>query len=236
MKRGIKKKDYERLTDSNIQEVLTLLESGTPFTKKEACLKLNIAYNTTRLNNIIAEFKEKLEFQEKRRSHNRGKPATPQETSEAIIMYLNKESISTIASSLYRSSSFVQGILNRVGIPSVPTKENSREIGFLPEVMLSTTFEPNEMVWSARHHGLAQIREELTLERQKLPGYLKAIDYEKRDGSKLYNIYVLEKGDFSNSYFPNVQCGGFFSCSHAYDVGKLDHLVELGVDISRLEK
>tara|TARA_R110002051_G_scaffold319844_1_gene404338 strand:+ start:247 stop:957 length:711 start_codon:yes stop_codon:yes gene_type:complete len=236
MKRGIKKKDYERLTDSNIQEVLTLLESGTPFTKKEACLKLNIAYNTTRLNNIIAEFKDKLEFQEKRRSHNRGKPATPQEISEAVVMYLNKESISTIASSLYRSSSFVKGILNRVGIPSVPTKENSSEIGFLPEVMLSTTFKANEMVWSARHHGLAQIREELTLEEQKKPGYLRPIDYEKREGSKLYNIYVLEKGDFSNSYFPNVQCGGFFSCSYAYDVGKLDHLIELGVDISRLEK
>ena len=235
MIRAVKKKEYEKLSDTNIQETMVLL-SGTQFTKKEACLKLNIAYNTTRLSNIIAEFVDKKQFQERRRSQNRGKPANASEISETLVMYLNKEPISAIASSLYRSASFVQGILSRIGVPSVPTKEGRNEIAFLPEVMLSTTFKKKEMVWSARHHGLAQIREELTLEEQKKPGYLRPIDYEKREGSKLYNIYVLEKGDFSNSYFPNVQCGGFFSCSYAYDVGKLDHLIELGVDISRLEK
>ena len=83
MKRGVKKKDYEKLSDSNIQQTVALLESGTQFTKKEACQKLNIAYNTTRLNNIIAEYKDKIAFQEKRRSQNRGKPATAYEITEA---------------------------------------------------------------------------------------------------------------------------------------------------------
>jgi len=235
MLRAVKKKEHEKLSDANIQETMTLL-SGTQFTKKEACLKLNISYNTTRLSNIIAEFVDKKEFQEKRRSQNRGKPATASEISETLVMYLNKEPISAIASSLYRSASFVQGILTRVGVPSVPTKENSNEVAFLPEVMLSTTFKKNEMVWSAQHHGLAKVLHELDEERQQMPGYHTLHDYEKIYGSKVYEIYVVEKGDFSNSYFPYVTVGGHFATSIAYDLGRLDHLIEYGVDISRLEK
>ena len=237
MKRGIKKRSYEKLSDSDIQNVIGLLESGKPFTKKEACQRLNISYNTIRLNNIIAEYKDKLAFREKRKSQNKGKAATSYEIVETIVLYLNQEPISLIASSLYRSSSFIRGILNRVGVPDVPTKEGKRKCGFLPEAMISTVFGRDEIVWSAKNHGLAKVLNEITLKEQEKPGYgsLK-IDYEKRDGSKLYNIYVLEKGDYSNSFFPNVQCGGFYSCGHAYDLGRLDHLIEHGVDISRLEK
>jgi len=213
-----------------------LLESGTPFTKKEACLKLNISYNTARLNNIIVEYKDKIEFQDKRRSQNKGKRATAYEITEAIVLYLNKEPISAIASSLYRSSSFVKGIISRIGLPEYTTKEGRNTYDLLPERMVSEIFSKGELAWSAQHHGLAQVREEITLKEQEKPGYRRAIDYEKRDGSKLYNIYVLEKGDYSNSYFPSVECGGFFSCSHAYDLGRLDHLVDVGVDLSRLEK
>ena len=53
-----KKKDYEKLTDANIKHVIELLEAEKPITKKEACGILNISYNTTRLNNIIQEYKE----------------------------------------------------------------------------------------------------------------------------------------------------------------------------------
>ena len=85
MRRGIKKREHEKLSDTNVREVIELLESGKPFTKKEACQKLNITYNTSRLSNIITEFKDKQAFYEKRRSQNRGRPATPNEINESIV-------------------------------------------------------------------------------------------------------------------------------------------------------
>ena len=57
--RGVKKRSHEKLTDSNIQHVIWLLNAKSPITKKEACSILNISYNTTRLKTIIEEFVEK---------------------------------------------------------------------------------------------------------------------------------------------------------------------------------
>ena len=239
MRRGIKKKDYEKLSDSNIQETIKLLESGTPFTKKEACQKLNIAYNTTRLNNILAEHRERIDFREKRKSQNRGKPATPYEITESIVMYLNQEPVSAIASSLFRSASFVKGILDRIGVPEIPTKEEQSKVQewkfpLLPEKMYSTHFEEGEMVWSAKDCGLAKVLSEITHENVSGVPYKTHIDYEKVYGSKAYRIYVIEKGDFSDTFFPYVTVGGHYSSSLAHDLGKLDHLIDAGVDLSRL--
>ena len=43
MKRGTNKKSHENLTDTNIKNVIDLLESEKPITKKEACDILNIS-------------------------------------------------------------------------------------------------------------------------------------------------------------------------------------------------
>jgi hypothetical protein len=236
VRRGIKRKDYEKLSEKNIQETIELLESGKPFTKKEACLKLNIAYNTTRLNNILADYQDTVDFREKRKSQNRGKPATSYEITETIVLYLNKEPISSIASSLYRSSSFVKGILNRVGVPEIPTKENKNKTVLLPEIMVSTIFEKYEWAWSAEYHGLVKVLDEITMEYQNKPGYLTVRDYEKIYGSKLYDMYIIEKGDFSKTFFPHITVGGRCGVSLAYDLGKLDHFIDYGVDIERLKK
>ena len=115
MRRGIKKKDYEKLSDSNIQETIKLLESGTQFTKKEACQKLNIAYNTTRLQRIIDEHLERVSFVAKRKAQNKGKPATQDEIISVVEYYLKGENISTIAKNIYRSDSFIKAIIKRVG-------------------------------------------------------------------------------------------------------------------------
>jgi len=239
MKRGVKRKDHERLSETNIQETIEFLESGKLSTKKEACQKLNIAYNTTRLNNIIAEYKDKVAFQEKRRSQNRGKPATAYEITEAVVMYLNKEPVSAIASSLFRSASFVKGVLSKVGVPEIPTKEEQSKsqqwkFPLIPEEMISTHFEDEEIVWSAKDCGLAKVLSELTHENVSGIPYKARIDYEKIYGSKAYTVYVLEKGDYSNTYFPHVTVGGHYSTSLAHDLGKLDHLIDVGVDLSRL--
>ena len=66
----IKKKSYEKLSDSNIKYVAGLLSGDSPITKKEACNILNISYNTTRLNAILESYERKTTFQKKQRSKN----------------------------------------------------------------------------------------------------------------------------------------------------------------------
>ena len=97
MKRGTKKKSYENLTDSNIKNVISLLEAEKPITKKEACDILNISYNTTRLNKIIEEWKETQEYRAKRKAEKRGKPASDSEISNVIESYLEGDSISNLS-------------------------------------------------------------------------------------------------------------------------------------------
>ena len=97
-------KKHENLTQANITKVIELLnptDGSKPITKKEACSILNIAYNTTRLGNIIAEFHEMQEFRARRKAQNRGKAATPQEIQTTVQMYLEGDNVSEIAKALY---------------------------------------------------------------------------------------------------------------------------------------
>ena len=49
----VKVKDSEKLTPSNIRQVINLLESDKPITKKEEGSMLRFSYNNERLGNII---------------------------------------------------------------------------------------------------------------------------------------------------------------------------------------
>ena len=55
----VKKKDHENLTAANIERVISELRADSPISKKEACSMLNIAYNTTRLQNIIDDYEDR---------------------------------------------------------------------------------------------------------------------------------------------------------------------------------
>ena len=107
MPKRVKKKSHEKLTDTNIQHVMELLKGENPITKKEACSILNISYNTTRLTNIIDEHLTQLDYKNKRKAENKGKPARQDEIVRVIEDYLDGDSIIEIATPLYRSSSFV---------------------------------------------------------------------------------------------------------------------------------
>lgn len=84
MAKRVKVKDSEKLDDNNVKYVIELLESDKPITKKEACGILRISYNTTRLGNIIAGYKERAETEARLRAKNRGKSATDGEVVRAI--------------------------------------------------------------------------------------------------------------------------------------------------------
>ena len=235
----VKKKDWENLTPSNIEKVITLLnpqDGSKPITKKEACSILNISYNTARLSSIIDEYNGQKEYVQLRKSQNRGKPASDMEISEVIRDYLQGDSIATIAKSLYRSSGFVKSIVERVGIPSRGvSKEERATVGYLPEECVAEEFKPGEMVWSARHHAPAEILYELSVDYQAEKAGFQDTNYEKKYGAKCYNIWVTEPFDSTKEFWiGGIESGGYYASALAYDLGSLKHLEKYGVDLSRL--
>jgi len=229
--RRLKKKDHENLSDTNIRKVIELLNGQAPISKKEACSILNIAYNTTRLQRIIDDFEETQAYRSKRKLQNKGKAATKDEVADAVTRFLSGEPISEIASGLYRSSGFVKAIIERVGVP----QKQEGVYDYLPEECVAEDFAVGEIVWSARYHGPAIIRAELSVDYQaERPGY-RDVNYEKKYGTKAYNIWVIEKidDDYSERWTTSTG-GGFAATQLAYDLGKLSHLKEHGVDLSRI--
>ena len=226
----IKKKDHEKLTSSNIQYVIDLLEAEKPITKKEACAILCISYNTTRLAKIIADHAENIAYKIERKSRNKGKAASEYEIKEAATMYLKGENITNIAQSLYRSAGFVRAILDRLGVPTKPSSAEERMgVGYLPENCVAEEFQVGELAWSAKYHTIVQITHEMTPEYAiNKKGLVDGIDYVAKYGSRCYATSVRESVDD----FGNPQ--GFSAFDLAHDLGKLSHLEKFGVNLAAI--
>ena len=225
---AIRKKAGEKLDDATLTRVSELLNQDEPITKKQACEMLNISYNTTRLGKILDDFNETASYRETRKSQNRGKKATDMETREAIEAYLKGETVSDISKRLYRSTTFVKNILDRVGVPEKLPKTKRKGAAYLPDECVSESFEKGEKVWAASYHAPAIIEQEYTVEYQdSMPG-IRTVDYQKDYGCSLYRIWVLEGDKEWNEYFGYVT-QGFSAHQLSYDLGSLTHLEEYGV-------
>ena len=217
--RTIRKKGHEKLDDANLQRVLEHLNADQPITKKEACAMLNITYNTTRLSSIMTDFEDTLAFRAKRKAQNRGRKATDYEIKQSIEMYLDEQPVSSIAQALYRSTTFVKNLLDRVGVPQKrPSTERGMRanIGYLPEECVSESFEPGEKVWCARHD---------------LPARIIKGSFDKRHNCNVYHVYVIELTNFDSPYFGNIKEGGFHAHFASYDLGSLRHLNKYDINI-----
>lgn len=214
-------KKHENLTQANITKVISLLEpkEGKPITKKEACAILNIAYNTTRLQKIIDEHKEMVEFRARRKAQNKGKAATPDEIKAVVRSYIDGANVSEIAGDLYRSPAFVKAIIERLGIPQklADSDYEGMRNAMVPEQCVRESFEIGERVWFAKRNKMAEVLEEH-----------KNIDYEAKYGCKCYKLWVLDPCDLSNTFFPwmNGDRAGFYGSALAYDLGSLRHIQE----------
>ena len=223
--RKVKKQKHENITDTNLQRVTDMLAPTTgqsPITKKEACEILNIAYNTARLTRLLEDFEERKEYVAKRKSANRGKSATKGEINEAITGYLQGDSVAEIAKYLYRSPAFVKAIIDRVGVPTRRTKEESRWPLLLPDQCISEDFEVGEKVWCATYDAPAEVDARLD------------DSYIDRYGVPCYKVYIFEKVNASETWFPGIETGGFAAYQPAYDLGKLSHLKEYGVNLEKV--
>ena len=214
-------KKHENLTQANITKVIELLnptDGSKPITKKEACGILNIAYNTTRLGNIIAEHLEMMEFRARRKAQNKGKAATKKEITDAVAGYLEGMTVADIAKSLYRSPAFVKGIIERIGVPQklAHTDYEGRRNALLPDQCMADEFEEGERVWAIRQNYPAIVQRELKPEQAEERGY------------KLYLVYTIEaqQEDLKDTYFPYLSFAGKNHAIAAYDIGSLRHLRE----------
>ncbi len=218
--RRVKKKSHEKLTDTNIQHVVDLLKDDNPITKKEACSILNISYNTTRLTNIIDEYFERLDYKNKRKAQNKGKPARQEEIVRVIEDYLDGDSIIEIASHIFRSPSFIKGIIDRVGVPQRASVEQMKKgIPVLPEACIAEEFETGEIVWCPQYNAAAEVVKEY-----------KKTYYENTYGCRAYQVYVIKTSEFDQVF-------GFYADQLAYDLGRLRHLEQYGIDVkSRMSK
>jgi hypothetical protein len=149
----VKVKDYEKLDDVSIKHVIQLLSRPKdPITKKEACEILNISYNTSRLNKIIQDFKDRQEYSEKRIKENKGKPFSDYDKKSVIIEYLRGASITGIAKLMFRSTASIKTLLKH---SSVPLKEDYR--GLIPEENWKEIYEKGELAWSAKYECVVEI-------------------------------------------------------------------------------
>lgn len=212
-------KKHENLTQANITKVIELLnptDGSKPITKKEACAILNIAYNTTRLGNIISDHLEMQEFRAKRKAQNRGKAATPSEIQDTVKMYLDGDNVSDIAKALYRSPAFVKAIIDRIGVPQKlsMTDYEGRRNAMLPEQCVAEEFEPGEKIWAIRQNYPAIVQRELEPDKAKEKGY------------RVYLCYTIEatQDDLDKTFFPYLSYAGKYCCLAAYDMGSLRHL------------
>jgi ATP-dependent Lon protease len=199
MRRGVKKREGENLTDANIKKVIQLLSAETPISKKEACNILNISYNTTRLNKVIEEYEENVQYRKTRMAQKRGRPATKDEIAQIAEEYLGGESFSDIGKRIFRS-----------------VKDEKAHIEYLPEECVAEEFEVGEIAWSAKYHTSCEVMAKLE------------DTYNDKYNTSCYRIWVREPTDSMQEF------GGFNAYVPAYDLGKLEHLKEYGLNTKRL--
>ena len=125
--------------------------------------------------------------------------------------------MSEISQGMYRSAGFIRAILDRVGVPTRPVAiEERKGCAFLPDQCVAEEFEKGEKVWSAFYHAPAIVVKEYTD-----PMYI------DKYAGKCYSIYVLEESE-------SLNVGGYHGASIAYDLGKLTHLEQYGIDITKI--
>ena len=203
IKKRVKAKEHENLSDINIRKVISFLEAEKPITKKLACEILNISYNTTRLDTIIENYKTDLAFNKEQRAKRRGKAPTDDEIASVVTSYLEGDPIYKIANKVYRPTVFVKNVLHRLGIPmKVPGATFFTDVPVIPDISMKEEFKIGDVVYSARYHGLALIKSIF-------------VDLKKQ---VVYSLFILGEDNQFRAYQP------------AYELASLEHLKPLGIE------
>jgi hypothetical protein len=157
--RKIRAKEGEDLSPSTVKKVISLLEREiNPISKKEACEILHISYNTTRLNKIIEEYKEREIYVANRKKQNHLKPISEYEVKEIVESYLAGDSLSKIAENVYRSIAIVKTVLDKFNLPIRNKSYSYFDPVYLDnDSMISDDYKSGDLVYSARYNAPALI-------------------------------------------------------------------------------
>lgn len=205
-RKKVKVKDYERLDDSTVGRVVSLLEDKKPITKKEACEILNISYNTARLNKIVENYKDKKAFAEKRRKENLRKPLDDYDKKYVVKEYLRGRSNSAIANDLFRPVTHVNNFIEEIGLPKKVAGATYWTPSYITDETLSKEYTDNEIVWAARYNCVAEIMKKL----------------KDTDDGPIYSLWVYGKKQE-------------FAVQPWWELGKLTCLDELGLTVDDLK-
>lgn len=162
------KRDYN---EARIPEVIAGLEQEKPITKKAACEILGIAYNTTRLQSIIDEYKEDQANRVMRRKMMRGKPVTEEEAREWANDYImGGLGITEIAEFAHRSTAVVKMHLERMGVMFSRTNLSPLRPDMVPESNLREEYKPNDIVYVPGYGCFGKIIKEVPSESASIIG------------------------------------------------------------------
>lgn len=192
---SLRKKAGENLDDETIKRAMKLVEDGG--TKKDACAMLNISYNTTRLKSIFEDYEGRVARRKARFSKNRGTPLSDLEIKEIVTGALLGLPISTMREQLFRSAEVIQGVIDRLNIPS--KKEDTT---LLPEECVILEAFPGSLVWSAKYQQVAEVVKETGRD---------------RNGDRVYRVYLMEASEHRS-------VGGRYANQSVVELGSLAHL------------
>jgi hypothetical protein len=123
-------------------------------------------------------------------------------------------------------------VIERVGIPSRVLEDEAWKPDYLPDQCVAEEFNPGEIAWSAKYHRPCIVEAELSVDYQaEKPGY-SDVNYEKKYSSKAYSIYILTSTEEEDPFARRKP--GFYGYSLAYDLGKLEHLKQYGINLETL--
>lgn len=196
-------KENELLTPANLDRVIAGFEATPKMTKKDACAILGIAYNTTRLDNLIVAYQEKNARDAARRAALRGKPATQDEIVYVIQEYLEGSPVDAISKATYRGPAFIKAILEKYNVPVRTSSASYFSPELIPDGAVRDRFAVGEVVYSAKYDSTARIDAE-----QSHPRY-----------GWIYRVYLLAE---------KWQQSAWQEC---YELASLEHLRKLGVRI-----
>lgn len=198
--------EEELMTDANIERVIAMLEpkEGKPASKKDCCQVLGMAYNVTRLGNIIETYKNKVAREKERREALRGKPATKDEIAYVISEYLEGESVDAITRSTYRGTTFVKAILEKYSVPVRGISHDYFKPEMIPDGSARSRFNVGEIVWSARYASKARVEAEYV---------------DKNNLGFIYRVWLLDEKWKQYAY------------TEAFELASLEQFKELGVSL-----
>jgi len=146
---GIRRKEGEDFSPTKIEEVIQMLESDKPATKKDACAFLGMAYNVSRLNKIIDEHNETKAYHKKRQKELRKQPLSEGDIAYIVSSYLEEPNLSLIADSTHRGLSVIKRVLERYNIPL--RSSNTTYFNPIDIENFAVEYTNGDLVYSARY-------------------------------------------------------------------------------------